>query len=117
MGLRSVAVAVGKAKHVRRYCGKLAPRTQCLVRHDMVAYELYGLRRVTLQRMLSSDVLKAGIRAVSGGYIGGMPSGDVLMLPGTFIVGQDGLVKYAYYSQHPGDCPEFDEILKYDKHL
>jgi peroxiredoxin len=33
------------------------------------------------------------------------------MLPGTFIVDQQGIIQYAYYSEHAGDHPEVGELL------
>jgi len=110
--VRSVAVAMGTPKHIDRYCGRLAPHTACLVRDDTEAYALYGLAQSTAGQMLSFDTLQAGMRAVSRGYLGGLPSGDVMMLSGLFIVDSSGMIRYAYYSKYAGDHPPFAEILE-----
>lgn len=34
------------------------------------------------------------------------------MLPGTFIVDQQGIIQYAYYSQHAGDHPRIDDLIE-----
>ncbi len=42
----------------------------------------------------------------------GRPTGDVRMLPGTFIVDRNGLIQFTYYSVHAGDTPRIERLLK-----
>jgi hypothetical protein len=46
------------------------------------------------------------------GLIPEAPTGDVRMLPGTFIVDRQGRVQFAHYSKHAGDHPEISTLLK-----
>ena len=110
-GLEPVVIAQGEPKHAERYCGKFAPNITCLCRDDTEAYRVYGLRQGSLREFASLDVLKAGARAFRQGHVGGQVVGDARMMPGTFIIDTDGIVQYAYYSQHAGDHPDIDDLI------
>lgn len=58
----------------------------------------------------SVDVLKAGFKALTRGNMQGKAIGDVMMLPGTFLIDTDGIVQYAFYSKHSGDHPDWSEL-------
>lgn len=107
------AVAMGEPKHIKRYCGKLAPGLTCLADADGTrAYDAYGLQQGGLRELASLDVLRAGAWAFRGGHIGGKVIGDARMLPGTFIVDTSGHVTYTYYSDHAGDHPDFGKLVE-----
>ncbi|MGB1287170.1 MAG: AhpC/TSA family protein [Aggregatilineales bacterium] len=111
LGFQSVAVAQGKPRHAVRYCGDLAPSIDCLVKPDTVAYDAYGLRQGKMNEVVASvDVLKAGFKALTRGNMQGKAIGDVMMLPGTFLIDTDGIVQYAFYSKHSGDHPDWSEL-------
>lgn len=110
---------MGETKHITRYCGKLAPSLTCLTGNEgsTKAYDTYGLREGNMQELASFDVLKAGFRAFKQGHIGGTPTGNVKMMPGTFIVDQQGHIKFTYYSQHAGDHPAIADLLAAAQHI
>ena len=112
-GLQVVAVAMGEPKHIDRYCTRLAPSITCLTGNagGEEAYHAYGLREGGFQEIASLDVLKAGFRAMRNGYVGGKPSGNVKMLPGTFIIDRVGKVAYTFYSKHVGDHPDVAALI------
>ncbi len=113
-GVQVVAVAMGEPKHVKRYCGNLAPHVDCLTGNEQGrdAYDAYGLIRAGAKEFLSFNVLKAGIRAFSKGKAMGQIIGDPLMLSGSFIIDENGHITWAYYAQYPGDHPAFETILQ-----
>jgi peroxiredoxin len=111
-GLQVIAVAQGEPKHIDRYCGKLAPHITCLAREDTSAYTDYGLTRMGLKEITHPGNVSAGIRILKGGYRPGEVIGDVAMMPGTFIVDTGGIIRFAYYSEHAGDHPRFEDLLK-----
>lgn len=112
MGLPVVAIALGEPKHAQRYCGQLAPSIDCYCDDkDTAVYTAYGLEQGGATSFLSPGQLKATIRAVSAGHKQGKATGDVRMLPGTFIVDGDGRMQYAYYSGHAGDHPDLVRLL------
>jgi hypothetical protein len=116
-GLQSVVCGQGEPKHAVRYCDKLAPGSECLVRDDTTAYTAYGLEQGGMGELLNVGLLAAGVRSLAGGHLSGVPIGDVKMMPGTFIVDKDGTIRFAYYSQHAGDHPSFEDIFKAVKSL
>jgi peroxiredoxin len=112
LGLPVVAIALGQPKHAQRYCGQLAPSIDCYCDGEETAvYTAYGLEQGGTTSILNPGLLKASVRAMSAGYKQGKATGDVRMLPGTFIVDGDGRIQYAYYSEHAGDHPDLDRLL------
>jgi len=110
--MQVIAVAMGEPKHMKRYCGKLAPNITCLGQKDEQPYFTYGLKEGKLIGELASfDVLKAGMRAFQQGHVGGQIIGNPKMMPGTFIINPSGDITYTYYSQHAGDHPDIGTLL------
>jgi peroxiredoxin len=109
--LKVVAVALGEPKHAERYCGNLAPSVDCYCNQTADVYEVYGLQRAGVTALLNPGMAKAAMRASSKGHTQGKATGDVKMLPGTFIVDTQGVIRYAYYSSHPGDHPDLPELI------
>lgn len=105
-----VAVALGEPKHAVRYCGSLAPSIDCFCNQTAEVYEAYGLQRGGVTTILNPGLAVASLRAASRGHVQGKPTGDVKMLPGTFIVDTDGIIRYAYYSSHAGDHPDLTAV-------
>jgi len=112
--LQIVAVGQGEAKHAQRYCGNLAPSIVCLTDTATDPYHTYGLRQATMREGAANSIaiLKASLQAAARGHFQGKPTGDVLMLPGTFIVDKDGRIRYTYYSKHAGDHPTFEDLIR-----
>jgi peroxiredoxin len=111
-GLQVVAVALGEPKHARRYCGRLAPSITCYCNQTADVYRAYGLKRMAMVQALQPGLLLAGARAAAGGHVQGETTGDPRMLPGTFVVDTDGLIRFAYYSSHAGDHPNLAALLQ-----
>jgi peroxiredoxin len=111
-GVKIVAIAQGKPAHAARYCGDLAPSTTCLVDEGTNAYNLYGLGRGGMMQLMGPKVFTSGMRAVMNGASVGEVIGDPLMMPGTFIIDRAGTVRYAYYSEHAGDHPHIDTLIR-----
>ena len=113
-GLQLLAVRLGEAKHAERYCGKLAPSLTCFAATTNDPYYTWGLHQASAADMRTHgfDILKASAKALFNGQIQGAATGDVAMLTGTFIVDQDGIIRYAYYSEYVGDDPAIDVLVK-----
>lgn len=112
-GLKLVAVALGEPKHAERYCGKLAPSLTCFAATSNDPYTAWGLRRGTVGEFVGTSfkMMGATLKAMRNGQMQGEATGDVQMLPGTFIVDQAGIIRYAYYSAYAGDDPEIDVLV------
>jgi hypothetical protein len=110
-GLQTIAIGLGQPKHARNLCGRLAPSLTCYVDDGTNIYKQYGLEQSTLGQLLSPSMAVASARALSKGHVNGEVTGDVKMLPGTFLVDVHGRVQWLYYSTHPGDHPKIADIL------
>ena len=113
-GFQLLALGLGEPKHAERYCGKLAPHLTCFADSVNDGYYAWGLRQGTMAELREHgfDVLKASAKAFFDGHIQGAATGDAQMLPGTFIIDRDGIVRYAYYSAYAGDDPAIDVLIK-----
>jgi hypothetical protein len=109
--LRVVAVGLGRPEHAENICGRIAPALTCLVDSEKTAYVQYGLRPGSLLELLGPRVLAAGARAAANGFMQSQKTGDPTMMPGTFIVDGQGIIRYTYYSQHAGDHPPLADLL------
>jgi len=111
--LQVVSIGIGEAKHAARYCPKLAPSLICLVPEagGDSAHRVYGLRDATGKQVANPETGKIALKNALKGNFGGIPSGNVQMMPGTFIVNPEGKVIFAYYSDHIADHPEIDDLV------
>jgi peroxiredoxin len=112
-GLQVVALGLGKPKHARLFCGKLAPEISCYTNEDTKLYRTYGLGHGrSLKQALGPAMWKAVMRATLRGHRQGKATGDIKMLPGTFIVDKQGVIQFARYSKHIGDHPDISQLLQ-----
>lgn len=114
-----MALGLGKPEHAERYCGKLAPSLICFADTTNDSYYAWGLRQGTLTEGLANsiNILRASMKASANGHVQGKSTGDVYMMPGTFIVDAGGIIRYAYYSKYAGDDPEITELITVAKSL
>ncbi len=114
VGFQLLALGLGEPKHAERYCGKLAPHLTCFADTVNDGYYAWGLRQGTIAEFAAQgfNVLKASAKAMLDGQMQGAATGDAQMLPGTFIIDRDGIVRYAYYSEYAGDDPTIDSLIQ-----
>ncbi|MEY3989817.1 MAG: hypothetical protein RI985_898 [Chloroflexota bacterium] len=106
-----VAVGMGQPSDARTICATLAPNISCMVDLDQSAYRAFGLGSGSIGAFLAPSVVAAGVKAYAEGYGGGTPVGDVLQMPGTFVIRPSGEIALAYYSRTVADHPS-DVVLK-----
>jgi peroxiredoxin len=111
-GLEVIPIGLGEPKHAERYCSKLAPSYNCLSSDSNDPYFIYGLQRGGFEAVFNRDLLVASAKALFAGHMNGRTTGDVGMMPGTFLVDCKGIIRYTYYSQHAGDHPDFSVLLE-----
>ena len=112
LGARIVVVTLSKPEEAQAFCAEKAPGVACYSDAGATSYRAFGLSRATASQVLSSRVFVAGAKAAALGHSIGVPKDDPLQMPGTFIIGADGRVIYAYYSSHVGDYPDEAALLK-----
>lgn len=109
--MQVIAVGIGRPTHAERYCGKLTPNTTCFTDETTDSHQAYGLSQSSLKSLASLAVIKAGRRAIASGSRQGKATGDTKMLPGTFIVDREGIIRDVYYSEHAGDHPDIERLI------
>ncbi len=112
-GLGVLAIGQGKVRHAVRYCGRLAPNIACICNEGDELYLEYGLREAGWGDLITKAVpnLKAGLRAASRGHTQGATTGNIQMIPGTFIVDREGVIQVAHYNDYAGDHPNIPDLL------
>lgn len=76
------------------------------------AYVAYGLARGTLAQIIFNPaVIAAGMAAYQEGHKIESIVGDPFQLPGTFLVGRDGIVIYAHAGRLASDFPPNEDIF------
>jgi peroxiredoxin len=75
-------------------------------------YRQYGLSSAGVSSLLSPVVLLRGMRAMSRGYTPGIPRGDVMQMPGVFLIDTEGNIRYSYFSKDVSDHPPIDALLE-----
>lgn len=113
VGLRVVAVGLGQPKHAQRFGDKLAPSVECVTNESPELHATFGIERANMLRLIAPDAIKAGARAASRGHTQGETTGDAQRLPGTFIIDESGIVRYAHYGKYAGDNPDLPAVLRW----
>ena len=76
------------------------------------SYELAGWRRPMGSAVLSmGTMLKAGFRAMKGGFRQGKTQGDAFQIGGVLVVAPDGVVHFEHADKAAGDHAAIDDIL------
>jgi len=78
---------------------------------DGTVYRLFGLERGSLFQVLGPQVWWKGFRSVIlKGHLPGKPVGDVLQLPGTFVV-YEGKIVAEQKAENSAEQPDFADLL------
>jgi hypothetical protein len=109
--LQILAIGAGEPKQVASFAARYAPSIQCACSVNSEAHAAYGLQRHTIAALFQRQVIVSHLRSAQAGYTPGQLSGDVRILPGTFIVDTQGIIRYAFYSRYVGDEPLVDDLL------
>jgi peroxiredoxin len=91
---------------------RLVPFT-FLLDPDRAAYRAYGLARGGLMQVFGPSTalpfLTANIRSETRQR--GLKGGDLMQMPGTFVVDAEGVVRFAHRNRHVADSPRNHDIL------
>jgi peroxiredoxin len=118
LGVQVLAVAMGEPKHARRYCGDLAPNLTCFTSTDHQPYFDYGLSLAGIGQVLNLNAAQNAIKVIIGkGTMGGPIIGDPRMLPGSFLIDSQGVVRWAFYAADVSEQPDMTDLLAHAKGL
>ena len=111
-GFNVVLVGLGTPEQAEQFRTDFSLSFPIICDPDKDLYRLYDLKRGTVASMARASVLLKGMRAMSQGYSPGMPQGDVMQLPGVFLIDTNGDIRYSYFSKDPSDHPEIEDLLE-----
>jgi peroxiredoxin len=83
----------------------------CLADPQRAGYKAFGLRRGSWWEVIGPAAIGRGMQAARKGHHIEKAIGDVMQLPGTFIIDRDGTVRYARYGRHSGDHPQTSALV------
>ena len=105
-----VALTMGNVEQTAHFRGSFDAPFPFLADSEQTAYRAYGLARGTLGQIAGPAVWLPALRALARGGVG-KAVGDVRQMPGSFVVDQEGIVRYAHYPAHQADRPRLNEIV------
>lgn len=111
LGAEVVAVFQYEAGATATFCRARGVAFDCLGDPDRAGYTAVGLGQGERREYLGAKVVKGWLRAARSGAVLGVPSGDIALRPGTFVVARGGTVALAHYNADSTDNVEVDELL------
>jgi peroxiredoxin len=104
------AVTQGPPSATASLCERHQVRFRCFADPTRQAYAAFGLGPGSIAQVMGPQVLlKATLSAMRGNV--GLPGGDIFQMPGTFVIGRDGIIRLAYRGGDISDLPSMDTIL------
>jgi peroxiredoxin len=110
-GLQVVLVGLGTSDQAEAFKKQFSLSFPIICDPEKKLYQTYGLRRGSIVRMASPALLLKGLKTLSRGHTPGMPQGDVMQMPGVFLIDTSGNIRYAHYSKDPSDNPSIETLL------
>lgn len=105
---------MGPPSRVGDFCAERRLPFDCLADPDRSAYRAFGLISAGPGRwLLNPRVIGGVVRLLRRGIAGGLPhpGQDVRQMPGTFVVGTGGTVRFAHYNADSSDNAPVDAVL------
>ena len=110
-GIRVAVVGQGTHEDMQAFLETRPVPFETFADPERAAYRLYNLPRGSARQVAYDPrVLRAGIAAAAEGHIVGVPMGDGMQLPGSFVI-REGLVVYAHRGKLSSDTAPIDELL------
>lgn len=80
-------------------------------------HQAFGLQQGGLGQLMSPAVMAGAAKVLTQGHVGGIPTGDTKMMPGTFIIDTKGIVQYTFYPKHIAEHAPLEDILQLAERL
>jgi peroxiredoxin len=111
-GAETIAIFQYDAEATMNFCEGRGVPFDCLGDPLREAYAEVELGKGSLRQMAGWRVMKKARNAYrTGGGLGKSDGISVMQMPGTFVVGSDGRVLLAYYSETAADNPAIETLL------
>jgi ligand-binding SRPBCC domain-containing protein/peroxiredoxin len=110
-GFQVVLVGLGTPDQAETFKEQFSLSFPIICDPEKELYQTYGLGRVSVASMASPFLLLKGLKTLSRGHTPGVPQGDVMQMPGVFLIDTSGNIRYAHYSKDPSDNPSIETLL------
>jgi peroxiredoxin len=111
-GARVVLVGMGTPAECTAFLQELDIPFAMIADARQTLYRQFHLKRMSALGVLSPTVALKGIAAVARGSGIGKPVGDILQLPGVFVIDSGGRIIFSHQPAGPADHAAPDAILK-----
>lgn len=91
---------------------RLWPEARAVSDMSKKFYKAFGLKRGSFSEVLGGQVMACGVRASAKGHTLGAPKGDVMMMPGLFLV-ENNQQLWAHDFAHVGDHPDWEKVPQF----
>lgn len=111
-GVEIVVVGMGTPVQTREFIAAEQLPFPVLSDPRRLSHRAYGVMRGNLRQvMLSPRIWKQGMSAAAAGYKPSQTIGDGMQLSGTFIIDQDGIIRFADRADLSSDYTSADTLL------
>ena len=110
-GFQVVLVGLGTAEQALKFKEEFSLSFPIICDPRKELYGQFGLGRGGVSSVASLSVLLRGMRSMSRGYTPGIPQGDVMQMPGVFLINTEGNILFTYYSKDASDHPPIETLL------
>ena len=110
-GAHVALVGMGTPAQCRAFIRQFGVPFPMIADPERTLYRRFHLERMSPLRVLSPSMLVNGAAALARGHLPGVPQGDVLQLPGVFVVGAEDRVCRAFAPADPAGHPSPDDVL------
>ena len=110
-GFHIVFVGMGTPDQTEAFKKQFSLSLPIICDPEKKLYQAYDLGKASLAGMASPTFLLKGMKTLFRGHAPGVPQGDVMQMPGVFLIDTSGNVRYAHYSKDPSDNPSIESLL------
>jgi len=110
-GFQIILVGLGTFDQAEAFKKRFSISLPIICDPEKKLYRTYGLGRGSVASIISPAFLFKGLKTLSRGHSLGSPQGDIMQMPGVFLIGTSGNIRYAHYSKDPSDNPSIDDLL------
>ena len=105
-----VAIGQGTPEELQKFLANRDLPFEVLTDPEREAFRAYGLERGSPSQIFSREVVVEGLKAASEGHVMSKVVGDVMQLPGSFVV-EDGTIVFAHRGQLSSDVGSPDDLI------
>ena len=112
-GAQLVAIFQYGAEATEAFCASRKVPFDCLGDPLREGFTEVSLGRGNRKQLLSWRIAKGYVRNAREGNAGvGAKGGDYAQMPGTFVIGEDGRLRFAHYNASSDDNPSVELVLE-----